>query len=203
MRTPFLEDHYFPRELRGRALEVVQRDFDPGEYLMPRELPLYEEIIIWGRTYLIGRSRLGVDIGLGLFAMDTIRVRGTAIEDRPALFPFCGPMYSARDWNLLSRQCSTYGRYGICIDLHPTCRFIDGYPPRTGNLSGYINSPSGFWVNEVTPNAEWVECTVPCEELGPSIPHYVMTYATRTIFSGEEIYVSYTPRRTWHYTSAL
>ena len=182
---------------------MVRRDFDPTAYLMPRELVLHQEIVIWGRTYLIGRSRLGVDVGLGVFAMETIHVRSTAIEDRPALFPFCGPMYSARDWNLLSRQCSTYGRYGICIDLHPTCRFIDGYPPRTGNLAGYINSPLGFWEPPRQPNAEWVECTHPCAELGPGITHYVMTNATRTIRSGEEIYVAYTPRRTWHYTSAL
>jgi hypothetical protein len=94
MRTPFLDDHYFPRDLRGCALQVVQRDFDPTAYLMPRELVFQEEIIIWGRTYLIGRSSLGPDVGLGVFAMDTIRVPSTAIEDRPALFPFCGPMYS-------------------------------------------------------------------------------------------------------------
>ena len=197
MPTPFLEDHYFPRELRGRAAEVVQRDFDPAVYLMPRSLPLYEDFIVWGRTYLIGRSSLGPDVGFGVFATDTIRVRGHDIQDRPALFPFCGPMYSAGDWNLLSRQCSSYGRYGISIDLHPTCRFIDGYPLRTGNLAGYINSPSGFWETSRQPNAEWVECTHPCVELGPSITHYVMTYATRTIRSGEEILVAYTPRRTW------
>jgi hypothetical protein len=112
-------------------------------------------------------------------------------------------MYSARDWNMLSRQCSSYGRYGISIDLHPTCRFIDGYPPRTGNLAGYINSPSGYWESRYSPNAEWVECTGPCPELGPDITHYVMTCATRTIMSGEEIFVAYSPRRTWHYTSAL
>ncbi len=65
--TPFLEDHYFPRQLRGQADEVVQRDFDPATYLMPRSLPFYEEIIIWGRTYLIGHSRLGPDVGFGVF----------------------------------------------------------------------------------------------------------------------------------------
>ena len=74
---------------------MVRRDFDPTAYLMPRELVLHQEIVIWGRTYLIGRSRLGVDVGLGVFAMETIHVRSTAIEDRPTLFPFCGPMYSA------------------------------------------------------------------------------------------------------------
>jgi hypothetical protein len=203
MPTPFLEDHYFPRQLRGRAAQVVQRDFDPTDYLMPRSLPIHQDIIIWGRTYVIGCSSLGPDVGLGVFAIDTIRVPSDDIRDRPALFPFCGPMYSAGDWNLLSRQCASYGRYGISIDLHPTCRFIDGYPHRTGNLAGYINSPSGFWVDKVTPNAEWVECTGPCPELGPGISHYVMTYATRTIRSGEEILVAYTPRRTWRYTSDL
>ena len=199
MPTPFLEDHYFPRELRGRAAEVVQRDFDPTVYLMPRSLPLCEDFVVWGRTYRIGCSSLGPDVGFGVFATDTIRVRGHDIQDRPPLFPFCGPMYSAGDWNLLSRQCSSYGRYGLCIDLHPTCRFIDGYPPRTRNLAGYINSPSGFWEPPRQPNAEWVECTHPCAELGPGITHYVMTYATRTIRSGEEILVAYTPRRTWSY----
>ncbi len=202
MPTPFLDDHYFPRELRGLAAEVVRRDFDPSVYLMPRSLPFYEEIFIWGRTYLIGRSSLGPDVGLGVFALDTITVLLDDIQDRPALFPFCGPMYSSRDWNLLSRQCSSYGRYGCSIDLHPTCRFIDGYPPRTGNLAGYINSPSGFWEGRRLPNAEWVECTHPCLALGPDITHYVMTYATRTIRSGEEIFVAYTPRRTWHYSAA-
>ena len=103
MPTPFLDDHYFPRQLWGRATEVVQRDFDPTTYLMPRSLPFYEEIIIWGRIYLIGRSRLGPDVGFGVFIQDTVTVSSTDIMDRLAFFPFCGPMYSARDWNLLSR----------------------------------------------------------------------------------------------------
>ena len=64
MPTPFLDDHDFPRELRGQALEVVRRDFDPRDYLLPRELPFRKEILIWGRTYLIGWSHLGVDVGL-------------------------------------------------------------------------------------------------------------------------------------------
>ena len=97
MHTPFLEDHYFPRELRGRAAHVVQRDFDSTLYLMPRSLPLHDEVVIWGRTYYIGTSSLGPDVGLGVFSCDTIIVPSDDIQDKPTLFPFCGPMYSAAD----------------------------------------------------------------------------------------------------------
>lgn len=201
-RCEFLQDHYFPRELRGRAASIVRRDFDPDILGMPRTIPIDEEFQVWGRSYQVRRSSLGPEVGLGVFSLQTITVPlGTPPSDRPVLFPFCGPMYTAYDWGLLSRQCSSYGRYGIAMDLHPTFRFVDGYPQRTGNLAGYINSPSGFRARGRKANVEWVECTA-----GSSDEHahrlrqenYILTCAIRTIQAGEELLASYSPRRTWH-----
>lgn len=207
IRTPFLEDHYFPRELYGRALELV-KDFDGRRYSVPAEIPIGEEFVCWGRRWVVRPSTLGKEVGLGVFACEDIEVGEDCLpSERPYLFPYCGPRYSRRDWCTLSRQCSTYGRYGLRIDLHPLYAFIDGYPPRTGNPGGYINAARG--VVGILPNAEWVECARTVQGprrafgdyLHPSISHYVMTCATRTIRAGDEVLVTYDYRRTWSYSS--
>ena len=92
---------------------------------------------------MIRPSTLGPSVGLGLFACEDIIVPEEHLrtpDHRVELFPFYGPKYLAQSWRILSRQCPTFSRYGIVIKGDPRYTQIDGFPPRTGNLAGYINS---------------------------------------------------------------
>ncbi len=92
----------------------------------------------------------------------------------------------------MSRQCPTFGRYALRIDLDPRWSFIDGYPSRTGNVAGYINSCRGSIRQGNLPNAEWVEYV---QHTHPLIverySYFVLTHAMRTIRAGDEIFVDY------------
>lgn len=190
---PFLDTRIIPRELRGRALEVI-RDAHPGRVGLPDDtIPIGEEIMVWDRRWIVRPSSLGPHTGLGLFAMDDILVPDGCIpDDRPELFPFHGPTYSHSHWRILSRQCPTFGRYGIKVDLRQEKAFMDGYPPRTGNLAGYINSTRGLLRGGMLPNAEWVEYFPGHHaRMETRVTHFVITHATRTIRAGDEILVDY------------
>jgi hypothetical protein len=144
-------------------------------------------------------------MGLGVFAMEDIVVSDHCpVHLRPDLFPFSGVMYSRYEWGVLSRQCSTFGRYALGLRHDPsTYAFLDGYPPRAGGLAGYINSSTGLsrrLGRPMSANAEWVEIVAGHRLVDPSIQYFVMTCATRTIRAGDEILVDYTWRRTWQYT---
>lgn len=188
----FLHTDIFPRELRGNALQAIKRP-SPHLYKLPRRIPTDgSEIVVWGRRWLVRESHLLPGIGLGLFACEDILVPPHCDPiDYPELFPYAGPRYSRGSWLTLSRQCPTYTYYGMKIDLVPAFWMMDGYPPRTGNLAGYINSSFGVGF----PNAEWVEVTGRHRRMCHSVRHYIMTFATRTIHAGDEVLVSYDPRR--------
>ena len=201
--TPFLEDCWFPRQLRGRALEVL-KNHSPSMYGIDLEdgyIPIGEEIYIWGRPWLVRQSSFAG--GLGLFACVDIHVAPDCLEvDLPELFPFHGPSYSLSSWSILSRACKTYPRYGLLCARTPETRMIDGYPERTGNIAGYINSsigPSGAYLGEA--NAEWVEGLGPHRMMDTRIRHHVITVATRTIRRGDEILISYEWDPLWTYSS--
>jgi hypothetical protein len=194
---PFLDTRVIPRELHGRALEVI-RDAYPLDVGLPDdEIPIGEEIRVWDRRWIVRPSSLGLHCSLGLFAMEDIVVPdGCLPEERPELFPFHGPTYSHSHWRILSRQCPTFGRYGIKVDLRSEKAFMDGYPPRTGNLAGYINSTRGHVRDGVHPNAEWVEYFPGHHPLiAPTLTQFVITHAIRTIRAGDEILVDYEFRR--------
>ncbi|CAM6101322.1 unnamed protein product [Calypogeia fissa] len=75
---------------------------------------------------------------------------------------------------------------------------MDGYPTRTGNLAGFINSCRGYVQRGIQPNAEWVEYIPGSSQyprMTPQYTHYVLTHATRTIQAGDEILVDYEWRR--------
>jgi hypothetical protein len=196
-RAPFFMDFTLtPRELHGRALEVV-RDAYPAHVGFPDDIPHGVAFTVWGRSWVVQESSLGPDAGMGLFACDDIVVPdGCTPEDHPVLFPFHGPKYGDSAWRILSRQCPTFGRYALHIDLDPRWSFIDGYPPRTSNVAGYINSCRGRVRQGTLPNAEWVEYV---DHTHPLIPakysHFVLTHAIRSIAAGDEILVDYDWRR--------
>lgn len=136
-------------------------------------------------------------IGLGLFAGEDIIVPNNCSEDDlPELFPFSGPKYTIKDWVCISRQCPTYTYYGMRLDVMRPFSMMDGYPPRTGNIAGYVNSV--FQLQPpIKPNVEWVECVKQPKHprMAGSIHNYVMTYAIQTIRAGDEILADYDPRR--------
>lgn len=204
-----------PRPLRESGFEVL-RDSPPLHRVgLPRDwevargvyhFPIRTPIEAWGRRWELRESTLGPHVGLGLFSLQDIEVPEDCPHDSlPALLPFCGPMYCSRSWNILSRQCPTYGRYGLRIRGRPAAGFrgrrmvydqMDGYPYRTGNLVGFVNSTRRCRRVGVMPNAEWVEFYdhAAFPPLQNCMTHFVVTFATRTIRAGEEIFVDYD----WH-----
>ena len=180
------------RELHGNAADTVKDAFPSLVGLPDDGIPIGEEIEIWGHRWIVRPSSLGPDIGLGLFACEDVIVPpDCALEDRPELFPFYGPIYSAHHWLVLSRACPTFGAYGLKVDLIPGRAFMDGYPPCTRNLAGYINNTKGFRRGGCEPNVEWVECTRPHPRIHHRLRQYAITHATRTIRVGDEILRDY------------
>lgn len=197
-RPPFL-DHSsssIERPLHGNALEVL-KDSHPSLVGLLENCPIRTPFTIWGRPWIVKQSSLGVHAGLGLFAlMDIIVPDGCPPDGRPALFPFYGPKYGDSHWQILSRQCPTFGRYGLRITGDRRYSFVDGYPPRTSNPAGYINSCRGHVWQGVLPNAEWHEYYRSCHQfISPRCTHYVLTHALTTIRQGDEILVDYEWRR--------
>ena len=85
-------------------------------------------IEMWGRTYVIQTSRIFPEMGLGVFACEDIVVPEfqTRFKRWPVdLFPFMGPYYDPSSWRVLSRQCGSFGRYGM--HLSHIDRYVDGF----------------------------------------------------------------------------
>jgi hypothetical protein len=197
LECAFLHSSYsrVPRPLRGNALHVV-KDSYPHLVGFPDQPPIGEPFFAWERPWIIRESTLGAGVGLGLFVLVDVHVDACCPpDDRPELLPFYGPKYSALAWRILSRQCPTYSRYGISLKGDPRFTQMDGYPPRTGNISGYINSTRRLRRQGFYPNAEWVEHVhTQHPRMDVRCTHYIMTHATRTIRAGDEILVDYD----WH-----
>jgi hypothetical protein len=193
--TPFLESCDFPRDLRGKALLVI-RKANPSLFSLRSPVPIGQPFHSWGRFWIVKPSNLVLG-GLGLFAGSDITV---PLGGRVELFPFYGPRYSHSDWLVLSRQCRTFGRYGLRVLHHPGYAFMDGYPPRTGCFAGYINSSRNLG-KTIFPNAEWEEVEDPHKWIDHRVIHYVMTVAIASIRRGEEVLVDYDFRHTWVYSS--
>jgi hypothetical protein len=82
------------------------------------------------------------------------------------------------------------------LDITPPFFMLDGYPPRIGNIVGYINN-SYELEPPIEHNVEYVECIKkprhPC--MHPKIQSYVMVHATHTIHARDEILARYYPWR--------
>jgi len=115
------------------------------------------------------------------------------------LFPYGGPIYKKRHWNMILTQHPEWKTFALEMDTfasstrrHNDGRMIDGDPIRSGNIAGFINSTMGTQPKRRA-NCEWVFVE------GPPLAPYGQTYhedhclviATRTIRSGDELFTHY------------
>lgn len=189
--------------LTGKAIDVY-KDFSPSIFSFPPEIPIDEEISVWGRRWIVKDTSLPRCSGKGVFACEDIHVelplaRG---EDGPHLFPYIGSVYTGRAWKTLVAQHPSWRVYQLDMDTFPECmkrpthaRIIDGDPVRCGNIAGYINSVQGGKGKSlnIEPNVEWVQFagSPSLEYCLKNMDDHIMTVATRTIRAGEELLCDY------------
>ncbi|CAK9201085.1 unnamed protein product [Sphagnum troendelagicum] len=164
-------------------------------------LPYDEEVVVWGRQWIVKTSTLGERHGYGVYACEDIIVEDSAScrREGPTLFPYGGPIYKRRHWNMILTQHPEWKTFALEMDTfagstrrHSDRRVIDGDPIRSGNIVGFINSTVGTRPKRRA-NCEWVFVE------GPPPAPYGQTYhedhclviATRTIRSGDELFTHY------------
>ncbi len=135
--------------LTGKAA-LVLREWSPSTFNLPDNVDVEVEMTIGGRRWLVKDSTLG---GYGLFACEDIPVPanlGHDMQYAPALFPYAGPVYTAKEWRVLVRENPSWKMYQLDMDKwpgshkrHEHSRTIDGDPMRYPNIAGYINSTQG------------------------------------------------------------
>ncbi|KAL3689490.1 hypothetical protein R1sor_015799 [Riccia sorocarpa] len=102
--------------LRGEAARIY-REFDPTILDLPPCIPIREEVIVWGRRWIVRQSTLGASAGMGLFSCEDILFDETAPEDtRPVLFPYAGTVYQHPDW-LILRETHHRGFLTYVLDV--------------------------------------------------------------------------------------
>lgn len=186
--------------LTGKAAKVY-REFDPTIFSFPHEIPVNQEVEIWGRRWIVKETSLGLGCGLGVYACEDIHVDTPLAKDQdgPHLFPYIGPVYLRRHWKSLLAEQPSWSVYQLDMDTFPGSmskpyhtRVIDGDPVRCGNIAGYINSIKSTKPKK-RPNVEWIQID------GPPPPPYctkhmddhIMTVAIRSIAAGEELFCDY------------
>ncbi|CAK9264690.1 unnamed protein product [Sphagnum jensenii] len=164
-------------------------------------LPYDEEVVVWGRRWIVKTSTLGERHGYGVYACEDIIVEDSAScrREGPTLFPYGGPIYKRRHWNRILTQHPEWKTFALEMDTfagstrrHSDGRVIDGDPIRSGNIVGFMNSMVGTQPKRRA-NCEWVFVE------GPPPAPYGQTYhedhclvtATRTIRSGDELFTYY------------
>ncbi len=192
----------FGKSLLEPKVAKLYREFDPHIYRMPSIMLVDREVVIGGRRWVVRNSSLGPDMGLGVFACEDIDVPshlGAEMQYAPALFPYCGTVYTSRHWRTLVRANPSWKVYQLDMDCWPGShkmdehsRTIDGDPVRSANLAGYINSS---W-NTRPPrraNVEWVtvEGSPGPPFDGRHVDDHVMTVAILPIRAGDEILCEY------------
>ncbi len=120
-------------------------------------------------------------------------------REGPTLFPYGGPIYKRRHWNMILTEHPEWKTFALEMDAfvgsirkHSDGRVIDGDPIRSRNIVGFINSTVGTQLKRRA-NCEWVFVE------GPPPTPYGQTYhedhclviATRTIRSGDELFTHY------------
>ena len=180
----------------------VYQQWNPAVFSLPQSIPIDEPITIWGRDWIVQESSLGIDGCLGVFALEDIEMPETLArdEDGPHLFPYCGPIYSRRHWNILVAANPWWKKFQLDLDMEAgslarpgQTRVVDGDPVRCANLSGYINSTYGTKPKK-RPNVQWVHVEAPpsrdwCSD--SSISDHVVTVLIRSIRAGEELFCDY------------
>jgi hypothetical protein len=189
-----------PFILRGKAINIY-KNFSSAIFSCPPEIPINEEVEIWGRRWIVKDTTLGFGCGLGVFACEDIHVPYPLHrkDDGVHLFPYVGSVYSRRQWTVLVTQHPSWKVYQLDMDSHPEAmhrpyhtRVIDGDPVHYGNIAGYINSTKGSKPKK-RPNVHWVQID------GPTLHEYcivhmddhVMTTVIVSIRAGEELFCDY------------
>ena len=184
-------------EFTGKVAPII-KDWDPTILGLPEFLEFDREFMIWGRPWIVRTSTLGERHGYGVFACEDIILEVEGREG-PTLFPYGGPIYKRRHWNMILTQHPEWKTYALEMDTHDAStrrvseqRIIDGDPIRTGNIAGFINSTVGTRPKRRA-NCEWVFVDGP-----PPAPYgqryhkdHCLVVATRTIRAGDELFTHY------------
>ncbi|CAK9871772.1 unnamed protein product [Sphagnum jensenii] len=187
-------------EFTGKCANIIQ-SWNPAVLGLLDSLPYDEEVVVWGRRWIVKTSTLGERHGYGVYACEDIIVEDSTscCREGPTLFPYGGPIYKRRHWNMILRQHPEWKTFALEMDTfagstrrHSDVRVIDGDPIRSGNIAGFINNTVGTRRKRKA-NCEWVFVE------GPPPAPYGKTYhedhclvlATRTIRSGDELFTHY------------
>ncbi|KAH9566052.1 hypothetical protein CY35_04G110300 [Sphagnum magellanicum] len=187
-------------ELTGKCANIIQ-SWNLAILGLLDSLPYDEEVMVWGRRWIVKTSTLGERHGYGIYACEDIIVEDLAScrKEGLTLFRYGGPIYKRRHWNKILTQHPEWKTFAFEMDTfagstrrHSDGRVIDGDPIRSGNIAGFINSTMGTQPKHRA-NCEWVFVE------GPPPAPYGQTYhedhylviTTRTIRSGDELFTHY------------
>jgi hypothetical protein len=187
-------------EFTGKCANIIQ-SWNRAVLVLLDSLPYDEEVMVWGRQWIIKTSTLGERHGYGIYVCEDIIIEDSANcrREGPTLSPYGGPIYKRKHWNMILTQHLEWKTFVLEMDTfadstrrHSDGRVIDGNPIRFGNIDGFINSTVGTQPKRRA-NCEWVFVE------GPPPAPYGQTYhedhclviATRTIRSGDELFTHY------------
>ncbi|CAM6097688.1 unnamed protein product [Calypogeia fissa] len=188
-------------EFTGRCVPII-KDWNPSTLGLPVNLMYDQEVEVWGRRWIVKTSTLGERHGYGVFACEDIIVDpgvGGGRREGPTLFPYGGPIYKRRHWNMILTQHPEWKTYALELDTHDgntrrysEQRVIDGDPIRLGNIVGFINSTVGTRPKR-RQNCEWVFIEGPPPAPYGQIYHHdhCLVVATRTIVASDELFTHY------------
>ena len=93
---------------------------------MLNSLSYDEEVVVWGRRWIIKTSTLGERHGYGVFACEDILVEDGndstfCGREGPTLFPYGGPIYKRRHWNMILTQHHEWKTYALEMDTFDGC----------------------------------------------------------------------------------
>jgi hypothetical protein len=187
-------------EFTGKCANIIQ-SWNLAVLGLFDSLPYDEEVVVWGRRWIVKTSTLGERHGYVVYGCEDIIVEDSASCHRegPTLFPYGGPIYKKKHWNMILTQHPEWKTFALEMDTiagsirrHSDGRVIDGDPIRSGNIAGFINSTMGTQPKRRA-NCEWVFVEGP-----PPAPYgetyhedHCLVIATRTIRSGDELFTHY------------
>ena len=87
-------------EFTGKCANIIQ-SWNPVVLGLLDSLPYDEEVVVWGRQWIVKTSTLGERHGYGVYACEDIIVEDSTScrREGPTLFPYGGPIYKRRHWN--------------------------------------------------------------------------------------------------------
>ncbi|CAK9253772.1 unnamed protein product [Sphagnum jensenii] len=138
-------------EFTGKCANIIQ-SWNPAVLGLLDSLPYDEEVVVWGRRWIVKTSTLGERHGYGKYACEDIIVEDLAScrREGPTLFPYGGPIYKRRHWNMILTQHPEWKTFALEMDTfagstrrHSDGRVIDRDPIRSGKIVGFMNSTVG------------------------------------------------------------